>query len=696
MRAAACLLVLGGVALMGACVTYRAMNAQADRIARIAQAAEGPLLVERLRADVYAAVMESRGLYVAKDSRQAARFATNLRSDLDAVRANWARLLLVLPDQQRDSAAELARSVAAFVTMRTELARIGEREGAAAADKLGNNEANRSVREAFTHGLDWLAQATAATVASLQAQAVAAGRRAAQTLLAVTALAVGGTLALVLWLTQRSIAQPLRDVTHALETIAGGTLDGIRLPHAGGGEVGGIAAATEVVLVRLRRNREVEAAAAAEQAARDIRQEKMHEQTKRFSESVSRVMGQLVQSAAEMRRTSGEMAQAITRTSEGTSSTAAGAEESARNLAAVAQTTSALMASVDEIAQQVSAAASSARGAVTRSEQTAETVRGLTEAAGRIGEVLRVISTIAGQTNLLALNATIEAARAGQAGAGFAVVASEVKQLAQQTAHATEGIGTQVTAIRGATSTAVSAMRGVSEAILAMDEASAAIAAAIEEQGAATRAIAASVQDIAGRNDSATRAMRQVAMIAEGASASAAAALAAADSLAQIAETMGQEVAAFLDAMRRHEQDRRQHERIAGRGGAGQPHGRGWRRHRCRTHRDLARQCHAGMHPATGSGSRACGDPAGHPPGDPWSCAARGRRRRRDRIPADPTGARCHRGLHAAGTNAEHAASRGVRSGQARFFAKPADNFCHVGVAARRRRPPGACLTTQT
>jgi methyl-accepting chemotaxis protein len=132
---------------------------------------------------------------------------------------------------------------------------------------------------------------------------------------------------------------------------------------------------------------------------------------------------------------------------------------------------------------------------VAEARRTNDTVEGLSEAAGRIGEVVKLINDIAKQTNLLALNATIEAARAGEAGKGFAVVANEVKSLANQTARATGDITAQIQAIQAATHEAVAVMRGITETIQEIDQIAASIASAVDEQGAATQDIARNVAE---------------------------------------------------------------------------------------------------------------------------------------------------------------------------------------------------------
>jgi methyl-accepting chemotaxis protein len=156
-----------------------------------------------------------------------------------------------------------------------------------------------------------------------------------------------------------------------------------------------------------------------------------------------------------------------------------------------------MTSSVNEISRQVQESSRVANDAVDQAQRTNGRVGELSKAASRIGDVVELINTIASQTNLLALNATIEAARAGEAGRGFAVVASEVKALAEQTAKATDEIGQQIAAIQAATRESVGDIREISGTIKKLSEISSTIAAAVEEQGAATQEISRNVQQAA-------------------------------------------------------------------------------------------------------------------------------------------------------------------------------------------------------
>ncbi|MBW6396278.1 HAMP domain-containing protein [Roseomonas sp. HJA6] len=217
---------------------------------------------------------------------------------------------------------------------------------------------------------------------------------------------------------------------------------------------------------------------------------------------------------------------------------------------AVAAAAEEMAASVEEITRRVAEAAEVARRAVAEAKATDSTVRGLAEAAARIGDVVRLIGEIAGQTNLLALNATIEAARAGEAGKGFAVVASEVKNLAGQTAKATEEIARQISEMQGATNQAVEAIRAIGATVDRTSDIATAIAAAVEEQGATTREIARSAAQVAEATGTVAQRMEGIRAASEATGGSAGAVLEASGALSGDAATLRERSAGFLRAIR--------------------------------------------------------------------------------------------------------------------------------------------------
>ncbi|CAA7613235.1 methyl-accepting chemotaxis protein [Magnetospirillum sp. UT-4] len=220
------------------------------------------------------------------------------------------------------------------------------------------------------------------------------------------------------------------------------------------------------------------------------------------------------------------------------------------NVEAVSAAAQELSASVQEISRQVSHAAGISSAAVRQAADTDRMVRSLAEAAGRIGEVVNLISQIASQTNLLALNATIEAARAGDAGKGFAVVANEVKSLANQTGKATEEITTQVAAIQAETRSAVDAIQAIAGTIEQINEVSSAIAAAVEEQGAATGEIARAAEQAAAGTGTAAENVASVAGAAEETKLMADQVTSAADHLKGVATDLATQVDGFIKDVR--------------------------------------------------------------------------------------------------------------------------------------------------
>ncbi len=216
-----------------------------------------------------------------------------------------------------------------------------------------------------------------------------------------------------------------------------------------------------------------------------------------FEKGVRNSLDMLAKSATEMRETSQGMSATAEQASQRTMIVADVAQQATVNVQTVAVATEELTSSVGEIGRQVTQSTEIAGRAVAEANRTNTTIQGLSSAAQKIGDVVKLISDIASQTNLLALNATIEAARAGDAGKGFAVVANEVKSLASQTAKATDDISAQVAAMQGATSQAVQAIEGISGTIAAINEIATTIASAVEQQGAATQEIARNIQQAA-------------------------------------------------------------------------------------------------------------------------------------------------------------------------------------------------------
>ncbi|RAI39577.1 hypothetical protein CH341_25535 [Rhodoplanes roseus] len=206
--------------------------------------------------------------------------------------------------------------------------------------------------------------------------------------------------------------------------------------------------------------------------------------------------------------------------------------------------------SVVEISRQVQSSAAGARDAVVQAQETNATVDALAESATRIGTVVELITQIAGQTNLLALNATIEAARAGDAGKGFAVVAQEVKRLAGQTAQATDDIARQVAEIQGATGTAVTAIRSIASTIGGIDEKMTAIAAAVEQQGAAAQEITRNIQQASTGTQAVTRTIGNVAALSRETGTASDVVLQSVETVAADADHLSGDVENFLGRVR--------------------------------------------------------------------------------------------------------------------------------------------------
>lgn len=354
-----------------------------------------------------------------------------------------------------------------------------------------------------------------------------------------------------LWVVWRLVARPIRSLADVMGRLA---TDDLTATVSGAGrsdEIGAMAASVQVFKDGLIRARTLEVEAAQTRAgAEEQRRAGMRQIADAFEAAVGGIIGTVSASASALQGTASVMTKTASGTADQSRRVASAAETAAANVNTAASAAEELGSSVQEIGRQVSSSTALTQAAVEEADATAHLVQDLSSAAARIGDVVTMITTIAEQTNLLALNATIEAARAGEAGRGFAVVAAEVKELAGQTAKATDEISGHIARIQGSTGDAVSAIGRIGGRIQEIRTVTTLIAAAVEEQGAATQEIVRNVGQAAQGTGEVTGTITGVAEAANETGAAADQVLTAASELAQHSEHLGREVTRFLATVR--------------------------------------------------------------------------------------------------------------------------------------------------
>ena len=454
-------------------------------------------------------------------------------------------------DARRTMLGEVKATVSGFFTTMERSIDLGM--------KNRNEEAARVsfevVRPVRAKVIDAIQKRIASNISDLEEAKRQAGELGKSAALALTAIAVSGLIVafgLLGLIAVAGVARPINRLVRVLQRMAEGEIETDIAEARRGDEIGAVARAVEGIkaLVARKAVEQAELRRAADEAAAIERRRTMIELADGFERAVGGVVGMVSSSATELQATAQQMTATATETAGQSTTVAAAAEEAASNVSTVAAAAEELGASVHEIGRQVGTSAEMAQLAVGEADQSAVLVHELSQAAARIGDVVKLIADIASQTNLLALNATIEAARAGEAGRGFAVVASEVKELAAQTSRATDEISGQIAQIQAATGQAVTAIGGITGRIREINSVTATIAAAVEEQGAATQEIVRNVSQAAVGAGEVTSNIAGVAQASEETGAAATQVLASASELSRQSEHLRAEVAHFLSTVR--------------------------------------------------------------------------------------------------------------------------------------------------
>ncbi|MDE5455697.1 HAMP domain-containing protein [Bradyrhizobium sp. CSA112] len=356
---------------------------------------------------------------------------------------------------------------------------------------------------------------------------------------------------LFVWLyVGRNILLRISNLQRSMQVLSSGDLDSEVYQSHQQDEIGAMADSLQVFRESMIQSRALSAEQDKDRIVKAERANRMEARIVEFESTVRNALESLQTAASSMQSTAKSMSATADQSSALVSAVATAAEQTSANVQTVSSGTEELSSSIEEIGRQVITSAEIARKAVDDAGATDATMQGLADNAARISVVVDLIQTIASQTNLLALNATIEAARAGDAGRGFAVVASEVKSLANQTAKATDEIRQQIVSMQTVTTSAVSAIRNISNTISEINEVTTAIAAAVEEQGAATREIARNIQHAAGGTSEVSSNIVGVSSASTQAGTAAGQVLTASDALRREADVLREEIDVFLSNIR--------------------------------------------------------------------------------------------------------------------------------------------------
>ncbi|MEQ9146188.1 MAG: HAMP domain-containing methyl-accepting chemotaxis protein [Parvibaculaceae bacterium] len=501
------------------------------------------MMHDALRSDVLASIQA--GAWGTRADREAveADLAEHVAVFQEAIESNQA---LDLSEDIRMALGQVNAPLEAYVTSAKRIIRVA----------FADYESARRMMPTFMVAFSDLEGAMEEASDKIETSLVAASEESAAFaqlagIVLLAAMIAGSLIAVALnYATGRSVITPLKGMTDAMTRLADGDLE-VMVPSEGRkDEVGAMAKA----VVTFKENAIEQVRLEAEQKEANEKQLRRAEQieamTQQFEQSVSDVLKVLTGSTDELSQTATQMENVAKRTSERAGAVEESAGRAKDSSQTVATATTELTASIAEITRQVGQSAEASKNAVSKAESTNETVRSMAEVSQKVGEVVSLISDIAEQTNLLALNATIEAARAGESGKGFAVVASEVKALANQTAKATEEISSQISAIQNVSQASVTAIDEIGELIQNLDVINTAVAAALEEQEAATQEIARSVEISSSETEEIAGSISDVTAATRDTEEAGSAVLRASAELAAQSEALKKQVDAFVNGIK--------------------------------------------------------------------------------------------------------------------------------------------------